>query len=161
MTKTKKILIVVAVIVVVAVAFIVGNLYGFRQGIIAGGMTASMAEFTMNMNHIEDQMANADCAGVKQAISDYLNLVSKYKDKEGSFISSTTYYGDEMLGHTRLSRIERYLKNYDEADKQMKEAIEACKQRNWQDCSEDHLIQYSKKLETKHPIACLANDENK
>lgn len=159
MTRKKKIFISITIIVFGVVACIASYLYGFRQGIFAGGVTASMTEYTINMDHITDQMTNADCAGAKQAIYDYLDLVTKYKDKEGSFISSTTYYGDKMLGHTRLARIERYLKNYTEADNQMKKAIEACKQHNWKDCSEDKLIQFSKRLEEKHPIACLANEE--
>jgi hypothetical protein len=161
MTKDKKILISIVLVVLIPGLCVISFIYGFRQGIEAGGLSSSLGEFLVFQQYMDAQMANADCAGAKRAINDYLDLVTKYKDKDSSFIKSTTYYGDKMLGHARLSRIERHLKNYTEADSQMEKAMEACSLRNWSDCSEAKLIIYSKKLEEKNPIACLANVEKK
>ena len=159
MSKRKKILIGLALVTLVAGLCVLSFFYAFRKGIQAGGMSSSMGEFFVFQQHMDAQMANANCEGVKQAINDYLDIVAKYKDKDGSFINSTTYYGDKVLGHTRLARIERHLKNDAAADDQMKMAIEACRLHGWQDCSDAKLIFYSKKLEEKNPIACLSNME--
>lgn len=83
-------------------------------------------------------------------------LIEKYKDKEGSLITSTVYYADKMLGHIRLSRIEKQLGNVDSSQSHMKIAIEACSQRGWKDCSNENLTHFANKFDEKHPIACLS-----
>jgi hypothetical protein len=159
MKKWKKVLLLVAGIVLVAIACFVSWSYGFRQGIRAGGLTSSMAEFTLLNQHMTDQMAHANCDGAKQAIIDYLTHLEKYKDVKGSFISDTVYYGDKMLSHVRLSRIEAHIGNHAEAQKHMAIAKEACAQRKWNNCSEEMLVSFAKRLEEKNPIACLADEK--
>ena len=155
----KKILLVLARIAVVAIACFMSWSYGFREGIRAGGLTSSMAEFTLLNQHMTDQLANANCEGVKQALTDHLKHLDKYKDVKGSFISGTVYFGDKMLTHVRLARIEEHMGLHAEAQKHMDIAKEACAQRNWTDCSEERLVSFAKRLEEKYPIACLANEK--
>jgi len=69
-------------------------------------------------------MANADCVALKQTLNEYLTLLEKYKDFElGLILSRTAYYGDKMLTHARLARIERKLGNEGESGNQMKLAV--------------------------------------
>jgi hypothetical protein len=156
----KKIAFVIAALVVVVVACFLSWSYGFRKGMIAGGITREMAEVGYFLGHMEDQVTNADCEGAKQAISDFLKLLEKYKDiPYGLITTETSYYGDKMLGHIRLARIERQLGNQTEATKQMELAKEACVHRKWKDCSEEHMISVTKHRDQKQPIACLANEK--
>jgi hypothetical protein len=108
--------------------------------------------------HIDDQMANANCLALKETLNEYLALLEKYKDFERGFIlSRTAYYGDKMLTHARLARIERKLGNERETENHMKLAAEACKQRGWEDCSEEKIVSFTRKIEEKNPIGCLSN----
>src|SRR5574341_62977 len=159
MKKWKRILLAVAGIALVAIACFISWSYGFRQGIRAGGLTSSMAELMLANQHMSDQMANANCEGVKQAINDYLKVIEKYKDVKDGLITETTYYGDLMLGHIRLARIEEQLGNFAEKGKHMALAKEACAHRKWPDCSEEKLIWFAKRIEEKNPIACLSNEK--
>ncbi len=154
-----KILIGGSVILLIAVACYACFVHGFKQGIRAGGLTSSMGEVFLFDQHMGDQMANADCEGVKMLLLDHLALIEKYKDAEGSLISRTVYYGDKMLDHTRLSRIEKKLGNETAAKDHMRIAMETCNQRRWKDCSEEKLIQFAKKLEEKNPIVCLSDEK--
>lgn len=158
MKTWEKVLILLSVIAVVVIACFISWSYGFRQGIRTGGLTSSMAELMLLNNHME-QMTNANCEGVKQAINDYLKVIEKYKDVKDSIVSRTTYYGDQMLGHVRLARIEEHMGNHAEAQKHMATAKEACAQRQWKDCSEEKLLWFAKRFEEKNPIACLANEK--
>jgi hypothetical protein len=157
MKRWKKILLLLAAILLVAIACIISWSYGFRQGIRAGGVTSSMAELMLGNQHMADQMANANCESVKQAINDYLKLIEKYKNIKDGLITETTYYGDLMLGHIRLARIDGQLGNSAEKTKHMALAKEACAHRKWPDCSEEKLIWFAKRMEEKNPIACLSN----
>jgi F0F1-type ATP synthase membrane subunit c/vacuolar-type H+-ATPase subunit K len=157
MKRWKKILLLLAAILLVAIACIISWSYGFRQGIRAGGVTSSMAELMLANQHMADQMANANCEGVKEAINDYLKVVEKYKDVKEGLITETTYYGDLMLGHIRLARMEEYLGNGAEAQKHMAIAKEACARRRWKECSEDKLFSFAKRLEETNPIGCLSS----
>ena len=161
MKKWKKALLLLAGIALFAIACFISWSYGFRQGIRAGGLTSSVAEIMLANQHMADQMAHADCEGVKQAINDYLRLLEKYKEVKGSLISDTVYYGDKMLGHVRLARIEAHMGNDAEAQKHMAMAKEACAQRKWKDCSEEKVLLFGKRLEEKNPIACLGNEKQK
>jgi hypothetical protein len=116
-----------------------------------------MAELMLINQHMTDQMANANCEGVKQSINDYLKVIEKYKDVKDGFVTETTYYGDKMLGHMRLARIEEHLGNSAEAQKHMGIAREACAQRKWKECSEEDLVSFAKRLEEKTPIGCLSS----
>jgi hypothetical protein len=159
MKKWKKVLILVSAIAVFGVACVISWSYGFRQGIRAGGLTSSMAELMLANQHMPDQMANASCEGVKQAINDYLKVIEKYKDVKDGIITETTYYGDQMLGHIRLARIEDHLGNHDEKAKHLAIAQEACAHLKWKDCSAEKIISFAQRLEEKNPIACLANEK--
>ena len=159
MKTWKKVLILFSTMAVVAIACFISWSYGFRDGMRAGGLTSSMAEFMLANQHMADQLANANCEGVKQALIDHLKHLDKYKDVKGSFISGTVYFGDKMLTHVRLARIEEHMGHHAEAQKHLVIAKEACAQRNWTDCSEERLVSFAKRLEEKYPIACLANEK--
>jgi len=159
MRKWKRVLIVLCVIAVMAIACFFSWSYGFRACIHAGGLTSNMAEFTLLNQHMTDQLANANCEGVKQALNDYLNHLDKYKGVEGSFISDTVYYADKMLTHVRLARIEKHMGHHAEAQKHMTIAKEACAQRKWEDCSEEKMVSFAKRWEEKNPIGCLSSEK--
>ena len=154
----KKILLALAGIAVVAIACFMSWSYGFREGIRAGGLTSNMAEFALLDQHMTDQLANANCEGAKQALNDYLKHLEKYRDVKGSLISDpTVYYGGKMLTHVRLARVEEHMGNHVEAQKHMAVAKEVCAQRNWEDCSEEKMVSFAKRLEEKNPIGCLSS----
>ncbi len=157
MKKWKKVLLAVAGIVLIALACFMSWSYGFRQGIRAGGLTSSMAEFELLNHHMADQLANANCEGAKQALNDYLKHLEKYRGVQGSFISETVYYGDKMLTHVRLARIEEHMENHAQANNHIAMAKEACAQRNWEDCSEEKMISLANRWDEKNPIACLSS----
>jgi hypothetical protein len=157
MKKWKKIFLVVVGIALVVIACFISWSYGFRQGIRAGALTSSIAEFELLNQHMIDQMAHANCEGAKQAINDHLTLLEKYKDVKGSFISETVYYGDKMLSHLKLARIEEHMGNHAEAESHMTIAKEACVQRKWEDCSEEKIVLFAKRWEEKNPIGCLSS----
>lgn len=110
--------------------------------------------------HMTDQFENANCEGLKQSIKEYLSIIEKYKDVEGSFISGTAYHMDKMISHLRLFQIEKNMGKNDEANKQMKLACEECSARMWEDCSEEKLFEYINLLNERNPITCLGNNEN-
>jgi hypothetical protein len=157
MKKWKKVLLLFAGIALAATGCFISWSFGFRQGIRAGGLTSSIAEFTLLNQHMSDQLANAKCDGVKQALNDYLKHLDKYRDVKGSFISDTVYYGDKMLTHVRLARIEAHVGNHAQAQKHMAIAKEACAQRKWEDCSEEKMVSFAKRWEEKNPIGCLSS----
>ncbi len=164
MSKKKKLIIIISVVVIFGIAFglgyLVGYFGGFQRGLRAGHLTAEIAEFTVAHEHLADQMANADCFVLKQTLNEYLALLEKYKDFEGGLVMSrTAYHADKMLTHARLARIERKLGNETEARNQMRLAVEACKQRGWQDCSEEKVISISQKFDKNTPIGCLSNSK--
>jgi len=119
MTKTKKILVVISAIAVVVIISVISWSYGFKQGIRAGRLTNSMTELMLANQHMDDQMANANCEGVRQAVNDHLAVLEKYRNAKGSIISETIYYGDKMVAHVRQFRIERHMSNTEEALKHM------------------------------------------
>ncbi len=160
MSKSKKVIIVASALAILIVACVIGYLLGFKSGIRAGGFASSMAEMMLSQQHMRDQMVNADCEGVRQAIDDLLVILEKYRNVEGSLISDTVYYGDNMLAHVRLARIEKYMGNHEEALEHMERAKEACLHRAWKDCSEKKLIWFAKQVEERYPIGCLANENN-
>ena len=159
MKKWKKILFVAAGIFLVAIACFISWAYGFRQGIRAGGLTSSMAEFNLFHQHLKNNLENASCIGAKEALNDYLKHLEKYKGVKGSFISDTIYYGDMMLTHVRLARIEEYMGNHAEAQNQINIAKEACLQRKWEDCSYEKMVLMTKRLEERNPIGCLSSQK--
>jgi hypothetical protein len=158
MKAWKKISLVLVLIAFVAIACFMSWSHGFREGIRAGGLTSNIAEFELLNQHMTDQLANANCEGAKQALNDYLKHLEKYRDVEGSLISDpTVYYGDKMLTHVRLARVEEHMGNRAQAQNHMAMAKEACAQRKWEDCSEERMVSFAKRWEQKNPIGCLSN----
>ena len=158
MSKGKTISLIVGTLILAVIIFIAGWGIGFRNGMKAGGMTSSMAEMMLIQNHLTDQLANADCYGLKAAINDYMMIIEKHKDGNSPFITETTYWGDVMITHTRLSRIEKKIGNEASSQQHLQTALKACIKRGWKECSEDKLIEFTTRLEEKNPIACLSND---
>jgi hypothetical protein len=160
MTKWKKILLILAVFVLVVIACYLSWAYGFREGIRAGGLTSSIAELSLANQHMADQYTNANCEGVKQAINDYLIVLEKYKGKDDILLTETVYFGDLMLGHMRLARIEEHQGNQEAKKKHLAIAQEACARRKWPDCSEEKLRWFSERMEKNNPITCLSKEKN-
>jgi hypothetical protein len=75
MTKRKNMLIVILFLALVITSSVLSYFYGFRQGIRTGGVTATMAEYWFFHDHMTDQMANADCEGVRKALWVRMTLV--------------------------------------------------------------------------------------
>jgi hypothetical protein len=159
MNTTKKILILIAAIVLISLSGILGWYYGFKSGIQAGGMTKSMADFTLINDHLTDQLANASCEGAKKALIDFIQILERNRNLEGSLVTETSYYVDKMMTHIRLARIEKQLGNKDEEIRHIKIAKEACASRKWPDCSTEKIMTFTKRAETKSPIACLVNEK--
>ncbi len=157
--KSKVLLLALSGITLVAISSAIGFLYGFRQGLRGNGLMGSMGAMMQAETYMTAQLSNAGCDGVKTALQDYLATLEKYKDVDGSFISGKTYYIDAMIIHTRLARIAKGFHNDQEAADHMKPAVEACGQLDWKDCSEDKLIQFTRKSEEKNPIPCLKDLE--
>ena len=158
MKRWRKILFVLAAIAVAAIGCFMSWSYGFREGMRAGGLTSNLLESALLYQHIADQFANANCEGVRQALYDHLKHLEKYRDVKGSNISMpTVYYGDKMLTHIRLARIEAHMGNPMQAQKHMAIAKEACAHQKWEDCSDEKMISFAKRVEEKNPIACLSN----
>jgi hypothetical protein len=158
MTKWKNILLLLAGLVLVAAACFLSWAYGFRQGLKAGGLTSSIAELSLANQHMADQFTNASCEGVKQAINDYLKVLEKHRGKDDILLTETIYYGDEMLGHMRLARIEEHQGNREAAKRDLAIAQDACAHRKLSDCSEKKLRSFSERLERNNPIACLSKE---
>ncbi len=159
MTKKKKIAFGIAALLLVVIACIFSYFYGFRQGIRAGGLTASMAEIMHNSELYAEQLRNANCDGAKKAIHDHLSMIEKYKDIKGSLISGSAYLKDKMLDYARLSIIEKNLGNKQNSEKHMDIAIEVCKDLKWKECTEEKLIYFERLIDEKNPIACLSDDK--
>jgi hypothetical protein len=102
MTRTKKILLVASGIGIIAIACMISWSIGFRQGMRGGGLIGSLSELMLLNHHVEDQMTNGTCEGVKQAIEDYLKILDKYRNVKDSFVSDTAYDGERMVAHIRL-----------------------------------------------------------
>ncbi len=139
-------------------SYYIGWFLGLKEGFQTGGMTKSMAEFMLFNESLKSQMENADCDGLKKSLNEYLRLLEKYKKIEGSFLSDTVYYGDLIVTHARLARIERKTGNERAAQDHIKIALEACSKSGWEECSEEKILLFSKKLEEKNPILCLNNN---
>ena len=159
MKRWKRVVFSIILLVLVIVACILSWSYGFRKGLLAGGLTREIAELTLIEKHMADQMANAGYEGAKQAIVDYLEMLGRLKGVEGAIITKTSYHADIMLCHVRLARIEKRLGNNQEAARHIQIAKRACIARNWKDCSEEKMILFSQRNERKFPIACLAGEE--
>ena len=155
MTKWKIIVLLLVVSIISAAA---GLTIGFREGLKAGGISANLYEMVTSSEHMKAQFANADCEGLKNSLEDFLLMVERYRTVDNPLFTETTYYGDLMITHLRLSRIEKKLGNSNEAQSHMLKAQNACLKRGFKDCSETKLIDFSKRLEEKNPIACLADN---
>lgn len=154
--KKKQILVMIFLIIGILAATGTGYYFGFSRGLMAGGLTRSMTDIYLFHEHMTDQMENADCEDLKQALNDYLMLLEKHKNDKEGLVSDTVYYGDNMLTHMRLALISQALNNLSETDLHIRFAIAACKQRGWKDCSDAKLFQYVKKRDEKIPIQCLS-----
>jgi hypothetical protein len=161
MKKWKKILLIFGGLALVGIACFFSWAYGFREGIKAGGLTSSMAEMMLVNQNMTDQFTNANCEGVEQAINDYLKVLERHKGKDDILVPDTVYYGDLMLGHMRLARIEEHRGNQEETKRHLPIAQEACAHRKWPDCSEEKLRWFSERLEKNNPITCLSKENGK
>ena len=85
--KRRILLLTLSALVLIAISLAAGFVYGFRQGLRAGGLTSSMAEFVKAQEYMLAQFSNGNCDGVKAALKDHLALLDKYRNVEGSFIS--------------------------------------------------------------------------
>ena len=133
----------------------IGFAVGIRMGFETGGFTASTAEYALSHHQLQVAYAEADCQGVRGALKAHLAVVEKHKDNPQSAFSGTVAYADITLAHARLARVARKLGEHDAALQHLQAAVEACRNLRWKDCSEDHVLSVSQRLEQKLPIQCL------
>lgn len=160
MTKTRKYILIALVLIVFIGSCFFCWIYGFKQGLQAGGLSSSMAEFTLKEMEYKGQVANANCEGVKVVLNDRLDLLEKYKHVENGFITETGYHMDRMLIHVRIARVEERLGNTREKKKHMAIAEKECNQIHWDDCSVEKMVWFSKETEKSNPINCLSPSNN-
>lgn len=156
MNTRKKILLSLVVFIIVAAVCFLSWYLGFKSCLQACGMTKSMAEFILLNNKMEEQFSNASCDGVKLSINEYLEMLERNKNIQGSLVTNTSYYSDNMLSHLRLALIEHKSGNIEQEKKHMQLAQEACSNRKWKDCSAKHITNFVMRIDEKRPIACLA-----
>jgi hypothetical protein len=137
-----------------AIGFAAGSRFGFK----AGGFTTSSMEYSLSHHQLEVAFSEADCQGVRDALTTYLAIVEKHKDNPNSAFSGTVAYADITLAQNRLARIARKLGDNDLSQKHLQAAIESCGRARWENCSELHILAVSKRLEQENPIKCLATE---
>jgi hypothetical protein len=156
-----KWIIILSVLIMIALfitIYFIGWTIGFKEGMQAGDMTRSYVDLTLFNDRFTEQLQNATCEGLKKSLNDYLMVLDKYRDGTSPLITETTYWGDVMITHTRLSRIDKKMGNESSSRQHLQTALNACAQRGWKECSEDKLIEFTKRLEKKFPMACLSDD---
>ncbi|HEY9833551.1 MAG TPA: hypothetical protein V6D26_23570 [Stenomitos sp.] len=137
----------------------VGFYLGFREGLVAGGASASVVELQASEGGMVLQLKEGTCESAKKAINAYLDFLDKYKGKNELIFPARTYHADKMLGHMRLFLIERHQKNAKEANNQLKAAIFACQQGEIRDCSEKNVMVMAEKWNQSQPMGCLASQK--
>ena len=133
-----------------------GFYWGYREGLVAGGFSASMAELQLSSDGMALQMNEGTCETVKKTINAHFVFMDKYKGKNELIMPNHTYHADKMLGHMRLFLVERHEGNTIDADKQLKATASACKQAELKDCSETSVLRMAEKLNERQPMACLS-----
>ncbi len=131
-----------------------GFFWGYREGVVAGGFSASMAELQLSKDGMSLQMNEGSCDTVKKTINAHFVLMDKYKGKNELIMPNHTYNADKFLGHMRLFLIEQHEGNSIEADKQLKAAASACKQAEMKDCSEASILRMAENMKVRQPMAC-------
>jgi hypothetical protein len=126
----------------------IGFAVGIRMGFKSGGFTASTMEYALSHHQLQVAFSEADFA-----------VVEKHKDNPRSAFSGTVAYADITLAHARLARVARKLGEHDVAQQHLQAAVEACRKSRWKDCSEDHILSVSQRLEHKLPIQCLSPNQ--
>ena len=137
----------------------VGFFWGFREGLVAGGASASVVELQASENGMALQLKEGTCESAKKAINAYLDFLEKYKGRNELIFPARTYHADKMLGHMRLFLIESHEKNAKEADKHLKAAIAACQQGEMRDCSKKTVMLMAEKWNQSQPMRCLASQK--
>ena len=176
---TKFIYGILAVLIVIA-ACIFSYFFGVRQGIKNGGLMMSLNDMMYYSEFYEEQYSNADCEGVKEALTDNILMREKYKDIEESFFGRDIYLTEKMFSYTRLSIIENLSGNKKTSREHMDVAIEVCNARNSaiknrpgneqasdknisnspesiNECTAEKLLYLQRKVDEKNPIACLSD----
>ncbi|WP_243373125.1 hypothetical protein [Geotalea sp. SG265] len=136
-----------------------GFILGYREGVVAGGFSASMAELQLSRDGMSLQMNEGSCDTVKKTIKAHFVLMDKYKGKNELIMPNHTYNADKFLGYLRLFLVERHEGNSIEADKQLKAAASACKQAEMKDCSEASILRMADNMKVRQPMACLSSQK--
>lgn len=137
-----------------------GFFWGYREGVVAGGFSASMAELQLSRDGMYLQMNEGTCDTVKKTINAHFVFMDKYKGKNELIMPNHTYNADKFLGHMRLFLVERHLGNSIEAEKQLKATASACKQAEMKDCSETSILRMAEMMKVRQPMACLSSQNN-
>ena len=136
-----------------------GFLWGFREGVVAGGASASMAELQASSDGMTLQLKEGTCENAKRTTIAYLLFLEKYKGKNELILPARTYHADKMLAHMRLFLIELHEKNAKEAESQLKAAVDACQQAEMKDCSEKNVLLMAEKWNQSQPMGCLSSEK--
>ena len=136
-----------------------GFFWGYREGIVAGGFSASMAELELSGERMALQLKEGTCENAKKTTSEYLVFQEKYKGKNELIMPERTYNADKMLSHMRLFLIERHEGNAKEADSHLKAAIDACQHAEMKDCSEKNVLRMAETWNKRQPMGCLSSQK--
>lgn len=137
----------------------VGFFWGFREGLVAGGASSSMAELQASADGMALQLKEGTCENAKKTTIAYLLFLEKYKGKNELILPARTYHADKMLAHMRLFLIEQHEKNAKEAESQFKAAVDACQQAEMKDCSEKNVLLMAEKWNQSQPMGCLSSNK--
>jgi hypothetical protein len=136
-----------------------GYFWGYREGLVAGGFSASMAELQLSADGMALQLKEGTCETAKKTIIAHDNFLERYKGKNNLILPDHTYHGDKMLGHMRLFLIERHLGNQIEAEKHLKAAAVACQHAGLRNCSEANVMRVAEKWNQSQPMGCLSSQK--
>ncbi len=155
----QKILKGICYVIVGACILSLGFFWGFREGLVAGGASASMAELQASADGMAVQLKEGTCENAKKTTIAYLLFLEKYKGKNELILPARTYHADKMLAYMRLFLIERHEKNVKEAENHLKAAVDACQHAEMKDCSEKNVLLMAEKWSQSQPMGCLSSQK--
>ncbi|MCP3178344.1 hypothetical protein MJO47_14660 [Desulfuromonas sp. KJ2020] len=152
MTKAKKITLLICSHLLVALICLGGAAYWFDSHLVdvlekGNAFATEAALISRYAAFVETQRSNDYPEGYKEALLIFSEAVDQTKEIESPMFTEKSYYIDKTLIYVRLSRVENETGNTQKANEYLSEAQMFCENSGWKDCSKDHLIEISVKLE--------------
>jgi hypothetical protein len=154
MTKNKKILIftsthLLALVVGAVIVFLWLGIEAKKTVTESNAMMTQVAVVSRYAAFVDVQRINGTKEEYKEALMNFLTAIDEAVKQPSSFYDKKMQAGDKTLTYERLSRLEKEAGNLNKADEYINLAKENCNNAGWKDCSIDHIILISKKLEDK------------